>query len=159
MPIAKKLSASIGLTVCAVRFATTRINAATSYTVVDLGPYSAAYAASDGQQVGSLQSNAYQPNAVVWSGLAQSLVNLNPAQGNFQYTQATGVPGGQQVGYGGYGQRGSIGVFTSRALLWSGSAASAVDLTPNGYEYSEVLGISDGQEVGSARRVDSPSQL
>lgn len=37
------------------------------------------------------------------------------------------------------------------ALLWSGSAASAIDLNPSGFLTSEGLGISAGRQVGTGR--------
>jgi hypothetical protein len=41
---------------------------------------------------------------------------------------------------------------SQHALLWSGTAASCIDLTPSGYSMTSVAyGVSDGQQVGSAR--------
>ena len=50
--------------------------------------------------------------------------------------------GTQQVGFGGFsnGYR--------HALLWSGTAASAIDLTPIGYDISDAMAISGNQQVG-----------
>ena len=54
---------------------------------------------------------------------------------------ALGAAGGKQVG--------GVSPFgTSHALLWSGSAASAVDLHPAGFDYSYARGISGGSQVG-----------
>ncbi len=58
---------------------------------------------------------------------------------------AFGTNGIQQVGYG----KVSYPDGPDRALLWSGSAASAVDLTPSGFYRSRALGVSGGQQVGS----------
>jgi uncharacterized membrane protein len=38
--------------------------------------------------------------------------------------------------------------FVPHALLWSGTAASAVDLTPVGFSATEALGVAGGQQVG-----------
>ncbi len=46
----------------------------------------------------------------------------------------------------------AIGSVTSgyeHALLWSGTAASAVDLNPSGIDLVYAYGISGGQQVGS----------
>jgi hypothetical protein len=55
----------------------------------------------------------------------------------FDYSYATGISGGQQVGFGG-----------SHALLWRGSAASMVDLNPSGYSQSEAYGVCGDEQVG-----------
>jgi hypothetical protein len=59
---------------------------------------------------------------LLWSGSADSAVDLNPA--GFAYSYANEVRDGKQVGYGSGTSTGG----NSHALLWSGSAASAVDL-------------------------------
>jgi hypothetical protein len=48
---------------------------------------------------------------------------------------------------GGFAYNGS----QSHAMLWSGSASSAVDLNPFGFTYSEIAGISGTQQVGQGR--------
>ena len=58
--------------------------------MVDLG-VGAAAAIRDGQQVGSANDHA-----ALWSGTAESLIDLNPA--NWTQSVAVGVRGGQQVG-------------------------------------------------------------
>lgn len=78
------------------------------------------------------------PFAVVWSGAADSAVNLNPPDSST--SQANGVSGGQQVGYG---------YVPSRALLWTGSAESKVELHPEGYESSVANATNGVQQVGS----------
>jgi len=69
-------------------------------------------------------------------------IDLNPP--GFVESWATGISGGQQVGYGYGPATGGYG----HALLWHGTAASLVDLHPRGFMISRALGISDGQEVG-----------
>jgi hypothetical protein len=81
-------------------------------------------------------------------GSAASVVDLNPS--GFTVSEAVGVSGGQQVGEG-YGP--ATGDQT-HALLWTGSAASVVDLhtfLPPGFTASQALGIdADGNIVGVA---------
>jgi hypothetical protein len=107
-------------------------------------PYSLAYGADAGQQVGEVYTDGF-PRASLWSGTAASWVNLHPA-GPPTNSSAFGVGGGQQVGrtyLGGY-----------HAALWSGTAASWVDLNPppdpgTGYTHSsEAYGVGGGQQVG-----------
>jgi len=75
-------------------------------------------------------------------------VNLGPS--GFDNSGACGVSGGQQVG----GGKGSATGGADHALLWSGTAASYIDLhsfLPPGYDSSEALGIdSVGNIVGWA---------
>ena len=56
-------------------------------------------------------------------------IDLNPS--GFLNSHALGVSGGQQVGDG-------FGLATggTHALLWSGSAASVIDLNPSGFAFS-----------------------
>lgn len=54
--------------------------------------------------------------------------------------RALGASDGQQVGWSGAGQH---------AILWTGSAASATDLTPPGYASSYATGVWGGRQVGS----------
>jgi hypothetical protein len=118
-------------------------------SAVDLNPLALGFGAgralaTDGaQQVGVgfrvIGINAFNgPFAVVWSGTADSAVELNPADSST--SQANGVSGGQQVGYG---------YVPSRALLWSGSADTKVELHPAGYESSEANATNGAQQAGS----------
>ena len=85
-------------------------------------------------------------HALLWSGTAESCVDLHPSVGSAG-TAALAVSGGQQVGYGGVGSE-------IHALVWSGTADSVVDLhayLPDGYFWSEATGIdSTGVIVGHA---------
>lgn len=95
------------------------------------------------QQVGYGQEvigiNAFGgPLAVLWTGSADSAVNLNPPDSI--ESQAKAVAGGQQVGFGYY---------PHRALLWRGSAESVVDLHPAGYTSSEANATNGVQQAGT----------
>jgi hypothetical protein len=57
-----------------------------------------------------------------------------------------GIGGGQQVGMGVYpGQPGS----GNRAVMWSGSASTMVDLTPPFYTYGNAKAAANGVQVGT----------
>lgn len=125
-------------------------------SAVDLHPagwaFSEAHDAADGQQVGVAQfSSAFVTSAVMWTGTAESFVRLDPPTGTGA-SRALGTDGVQQVGtwVGGFGGSSAI-----RAALWSGSAASHVDLHPTGDSLSEATAVSHGQQVGW---VQLPSQ-
>lgn len=96
-------------------------------------------------------------NAALWSGSAASYVNLNPL--GFQESEALGVSSGVQAGWGftnpisfGDDSRFTIIQGGRHALAWSGTAASAVDLNPVGFDASSANGIENGLEVGGAVR-------
>jgi uncharacterized membrane protein len=87
---------------------------------------------------------AYFNHALLWTGTAESAVDLNPS--GYSDSYATNTNGVQQVGYGllnGCDNRNDF-----HALLWSGTAASAVDLHPAQFKYSLAFDIGGTQEVG-----------
>ena len=61
-------------------------------------------------------------------------------------SEAYGVSGNQQVGFGTLNTTGR----PAQALLWSGTAASAVNLNPAGYTDSEAYGTNGSEQVGEA---------
>jgi hypothetical protein len=71
---------------------------------------------------------------------AADTFSLNPT--GYTLSQATGIVGTQQVGFG-VGSSGG-----DNALLWNASAASAVDLNPAGYSSSFATGTYGGLQVG-----------
>jgi len=122
--------------------------AGTAASAVDLTPRVLGFGAgralgTDGvQQVGYGQEvigiNAFSGAfAVLWTGTAESAVNLNPP--NSLESQARAVSGGQQVGFGYY---------PHHALLWRGSAESVVDLHTEGYTSSEANATNGIQQAG-----------
>src|ERR1700742_761650 len=62
----------------------------------------------------------------------------------YTYTTALGNSASNQVGYG------ALPGASNHALLWSGTAASTVDLTPVGYSASNAFAITGSREVGDA---------
>jgi hypothetical protein len=79
-------------------------------------------------------------------------IDLHPS--GFTSSEALGVSGGQQVGFGESVEGGG-----PHALLWTGSAGSVVDLHPSGFPGSQGLGVSGGQQVGSGTGFDSFARL
>ena len=70
---------------------------------------------------------------------------LNPA--GFPISEAIATNGSQQVGYG---EHSSIDG-GDHALLWNGSAASAVDLNPPGFGYTYAFATDGTHQVGEGR--------
>src|SRR5437867_4240371 len=116
------------------------------YIATDLNPTSG-YASSNalgagGAQVGSGDVGLIN-HALLWSGTAASVVDLNPTGtiGSIAY----GVDGSHQVGV-----KLTDGVHPDHALLWSGTAASVVELNPTGYGTSIAWGVSGSSQAGQA---------
>jgi hypothetical protein len=128
--------------------------------VVDLHPlggyvvWSVALGVSGGQQVGAGINSLAGPginswgswHALLWTGSAQSVVDLHPS--GFRESSAVAVAAGRQVGHG------TMADGSSRALLWNGTAGSVVDLhvfLPPGFGSSQATGIdSSGNVIGNA---------
>ncbi len=108
-----------------------------------------------GQQVGYGERPVYTVTfqyAYVWN--AGVATNLAPAIAGLPYSKALGVRSGQQVGYASavpypYGETFSYHA-ASHAMLWTGTAASAVDLNPANYTASEALATNGTQQGGWA---------
>jgi hypothetical protein len=125
----------------------------TAASFVDLNPTgfitSTAYAQSQSQIVGwgFPQSAPQDERALLWTDPAASPIDLTP-QG-FVASLATATNGSEQVGDA---QTSISG--TPHPMVWSGSAASAIDLSsylPAGYTEAGVNGINDqGVIVGQA---------
>jgi len=111
------------------------------------------------QQVG--YGGVNQTNhALLWTGTAGSAVDLHPTKlADFHDSFAFGVGGGEQVGYG------ERSPFTSpsdyHALLWHGTADSAVDLSPTKLSgiISSLAEMTNGQiHVGHGVKQLGPNQ-
>lgn len=109
---------------------------AASGTAVDLGDGgngAVAFGVGGGKQVGYvIKGNA---NAAVWSGTSRSLVVIHPK--NAVTSVASATDGVRQVGYAGYDVRvrreaakGNKDARVNYATLWTGTAASAVNIHP-----------------------------
>ncbi len=95
---------------------------------------------------GSINSGTSDENAVVWSPAGP--VPLHPASG-YSTTVAAATDGGSQVGFGNV--PGHL-----HAALWTGSAASFVDLDPGGFYDTQAWGVGGGQQVGFGRTNPAP---
>ena len=120
------------------------------YTAIDLGPAesigNAAYGAAGGRQVGV----AGGAQAALWDRSAAGFINLHPAHLGLVGSVATGIGGGQQVGYG----LDAANINRLHALLWTGTAASAVDLTPAGWAVALATGTDGTRQFGYGSATD-----
>jgi hypothetical protein len=129
----------------------TNLNTSSSYAFTSAEAISGSQVVGCGAPKGATQpliTGIYnQPShALLWNS-PSSIVDLHPA--GFMSSYAYGVSNGSQVGY-------SInGLGNHRAMLWRGTAASAVDLTPPGHFWSNAWAISRTQagnfQVGGAQ--------
>jgi hypothetical protein len=136
----------------------------TSRGVVDLNPSgfpgSIGIATDGGQQVGygaptgavGLGAAVNGNHALLWSGTAESVVDLHPVSG-YDYTSANGVGGGQQVGWGRAFDSVAKRIW-SHALLWTGTAESVVDLHPSTFRDTSALSVANGRQVGWGTTAD-----
>jgi hypothetical protein len=121
-------------------------------SAVDLNPASfqnSRAIGTDGihQVGGGFNSGVGNEHALLWSGTENSAVDLNPTNlVGFDGSLAYAIGGGQQVGIGQGSSTGGLGV--SHALLWSGTANSAVDLHPTGFDNSTAFGTNGVNQVG-----------
>jgi hypothetical protein len=109
---------------------------------IDSGTY-----ATDGIRHGGWATFAGSTNAhaILWKNGADDYVDLTPQIGGYDGAIVRTVDRQHQAGYatlnGGY----------SHAMLWSGTAQSAVDLHPGGvWTFSNVNGIFGEEQVGAA---------
>ena len=124
---------------------------------VDLHPadfrYSAAFDTNGQQQVGSGsgQPTYFREHALLWNGSASNFIDLHPTNGKWTDSVARGIAGNQQVGninyyfYTSYER-----IIIEHAALWSGSAASVVDLHPplSNCERSYASDTDGSRQVG-----------
>jgi hypothetical protein len=116
-------------------------------TMVSLHPtgawFSQAMGTDGGRHVGQVVYSGEQPIPALWNNPLE-FVDLTPP--GFIGGIAYAIRGGRQAGVG------YTDIHTSHAMLWSGTAATAVDLHPAGafYESSRVSGLEGDQQVGYA---------
>lgn len=141
-----------------------------SSSYADLNPsgYTISYCLGvhNGEQVGYAQNQSYfvtTSHAMCWHGSAGSAIDLHPTSTTYPFSRAMGCRDGEQVGYVStlaYPDGESTGYHTtSRAVRWTGSAASAVDLHPVGYDASEALCTSGTQQGGWGYIALDPSHM
>lgn len=85
--------------------------------------------------------------ACMWTAhTAASFVNLKPA--GYGFSQVNGISADQQVGSAVSNLKDGQGFFFVHALLWAGTAASAVDLNPSDNEGSFAAAVRNDMQVG-----------
>lgn len=148
-----RVCARVGFT-AAVALAAGAPLANASWTVITMGSTNAyePTGIGSGQIVGvALPTNpvsSFQTLALVWNtpmGQPAVATSLHPT--GFFSSRANGVGGGQQVGSTIQSQFGTPG----QAALWTGAAASRVNLHPShvpNASSSEAFGVAGGQQVG-----------
>ena len=156
----QRLERAAGLTaLAATLLSAAPTRAQTTYTVTDLTPAgqpgAQATGVSGSAQVGIGNNPATLDGtyrALLWKGTAASVVNLHPA--GFEESEAHAVSGNSQVGYGyDYTDVGGDGdpyveYSNYHALLWHGTADSAIDLNPDTFDETYALGVSGNAQVG-----------
>jgi len=95
--------------------------------------------------------------ALLWRGTADSVLNLNPV--GYLRSRALATSGKQQVGWASklfyHGGGPDFPIFSAEpipigdeAILWSGTAESAITLHPSSWGYSRAYGVANGEQVG-----------
>jgi hypothetical protein len=111
-------------------------------------------------------STSWAQHALLWTSLTPTgFVDLNPSHLSFLYSEAIAIDAtqGEQVGRGTALTDLSIDGNTItqthqlRALLWRGSAASAVDLHPAGFDESQAFAVSGPRQAGFGKPAGSPT--
>jgi hypothetical protein len=92
-------------------------------------------------------------NALIWKSPTQMAINLRPSQSTTSLAKS--IWGNQQVG-----QYRSPGTMDNlHAVLWSGTAASAVDLNPTGvFVTSQAEAVRNGLQVGVGQAISTPGR-
>ncbi|HTQ11829.1 MAG TPA: PKD domain-containing protein [Fimbriimonadaceae bacterium] len=134
------------------------------HPAIATGTISALYGVGQGMQVGyaemttsSMPFFSYHP--FLWMGSAASAVDLWPGLPGATHGVAAGCGGNQEVGWMVFND--AMHPFFSQrshAFLWTGSAASALDLHPaSGFTASAATGTDGSQQVGYG--VDSSAMM
>lgn len=97
------------------------------------------------EQVGfaGVNTGLFGRRAVKWHSTAASAELLHPEHLALLNSDALATDGKQQVGAGRDVNE------SLRAIVWNGTAASAVDVTPPGADSAEAVGVAGGYQVGS----------
>lgn len=110
-----------------------------------------AFGVSGGRQVGVATLSPDGGNSLLrawlWNSSASSWVNLHPGMDGSTHSTALGIEGNQQVGRARFF---TGGLEYHRAVLWSGTAASRVYLSPPSLHFNTKAVATDGvQQVGA----------
>jgi hypothetical protein len=119
----------------------------------DGGNSAMAYGVGGGVQVGYVVKTI--AGAALWRGTSKSLVSLAPVGSVMSVAYAT--DGARQVGYSGYDVRVRVEAFkgqkTARfnyAMVWTGTAASAVNIHPYPFNHSYAMAVNGSWIAGYA---------
>lgn len=111
----------------------------------DLGLNARAFGVRGGQQVGYVLKGA--SNAALWRGTSKSLVNLHPA--GAIYSSAAATDGVRQVGTASYeirvrveAAKGNKTAIFTYAAVWSGSAASMLNIHVYPFKHTYATGVA-----------------
>lgn len=104
---------------------------------------SVATAISANHQAGYIWLSSGDTFAALWTGSADSFVNLNPA--GAARSMINGMRDDQEAGYAMFLVNRTM---YFHAGLWTGTAASWIDLHPTSCIHSYANGVSGGQQVG-----------
>jgi hypothetical protein len=137
----------------------------TAYSVIDLNPISLGYSTSVAYDVeadqivgGTGSTSSGSSRALLWQGSSHIPVDLSTNLVGYSYSIAVDTNGFQEVGWGYGTSTGGLG--NKHALLWSGTAASVVDLhafLPAGHNWYDSRAIvidSAGNVFGTAAYFD-----
>jgi hypothetical protein len=108
----------------------------TGYSAAQIWDTDGGYQIGNGRQAG-------RTHALIWSGKGEPVTDLDDPQRFTIGTWGRGTDGITQVGVG---QRSK---FVSHAILWKGTAESAVDLNPGGLNVSEAYDCWGDYQVGN----------
>ena len=123
----------------------------TASSAVDLNPSgfqsSQAVGMDGAEEVGYGLTTLGAYHALLWTGTAAGAVDLNPAGSTIlgSYGRAIDVTVAREVGSA---KVGDSTTSTLHAYMWSGTAASALDLHPAGYLSSEALAVRGAYQAG-----------
>jgi uncharacterized membrane protein len=119
-------------------------------TALDIDSSYAYGISGDGQQqVGVGNASGGPLHAIVWDGDAQSAVDLNPLVGYIS-SEALGTNGQEQVGDALYKLSDECNCTRHHAMLWDGTAQSAVDLQ---LELPSTISNSEAYSIDAAGNV------
>lgn len=111
----------------------------------DLGLDARAFGVGGGQQVGWVLKGG--TNAALWRGSSKTLVNLHPA--NAIYSTAAATDGVRQVGTASYeirvrveAAKGNKTAIFTYAAVWSGSAASMINIHVYPFKHTYATGVA-----------------
>lgn len=128
-------------------------NTGTATDLGDGGTGAQAVAVGGGKQVGYVVKRL--ANAAVWSSTAKSLTVLHPT--GAVISTAYGTDGARQVGYAGYDVRvraeaakGNKDARFNYAMVWTGTAASAINIHPYPFTHSCAMAVNGDWIAGYA---------